>query len=132
MGANGFVREVMMLQFASMLPMVVWSHSLLSKDILQRVCNDVVIGNDFENLTILSHSLLVSTLSPGIESGMLISGSWDKTAIVWKIAGFGEAQSIKLEGHEAAVWSVCALKSGKIVTGSADKSIIYWVNQLDK
>lgn len=70
----------------------------------------------------------MSSLSPGIESGTLISGSWDKTAIVWKIADFGETQSITLEGHEAAVWCVCALKSGKIVTGSADKSIIYWVN----
>lgn len=57
---------------------------------------------------------------------MLLSGSWDKMAIVWKIAGFGEPTTIKLEGHEAAVWSVCALKSGKFVTGSADKSIIYW------
>lgn len=57
---------------------------------------------------------------------MLLSGSWDKTAIVWKIAGFGEPTTMKLEGHEAAVWAVTALKSGKFVTGSADKSIIYW------
>lgn len=65
-------------------------------------------------------------MAPGIDNGVLLSGSWDKTAIVWKIAGFGEHNSIKLEGHEAAVWSICALKSGKIVTGAADKSIIYW------
>lgn len=56
----------------------------------------------------------------------------DKSAIVWKIAGFGEPTSTKLEGHEAAVWSVCALKSGKFVTGSADKSIIYWNSNGEK
>lgn len=68
----------------------------------------------------------VSTLAPGLENDILLSGSWDKTAIVWKIAAIGEPSFIQLKGHEAAVWSVCALKSGKFVTGSADKSIIYW------
>lgn len=76
--------------------------------------------------------MVVSTLAPGIENDILLSGSWDKTAIVWKIAGFGESTSIKLEAHEAAVWSVCALKSGKYVTGSADKSIIYWSSSGEK
>lgn len=75
---------------------------------------------------------LVSALAGGIESGLLLSGSWDKTARVWKIAGFGESTSITLEGHEAAVWAVAALKSGKYVTGSADKSIIYWSNTGEK
>lgn len=63
---------------------------------------------------------------------MLLSGSWDKTARIWKISGFGESTSITLEGHEAAVWAVTALKSGKYVTGSADKSIIYWSSQGEK
>lgn len=40
---------------------------------------------------------------------------------------------MKLEGHEAAVWSVCSLKSGeKFVTGSADRSIIYWNKKGEK
>lgn len=74
----------------------------------------------------------MSTLAAGNENGILLSGSWDKTAIVWKINGTGEHNSIKLEGHEAAVWSVCALKSGKFVTGSADKNIIYWNSNGEK
>lgn len=37
-----------------------------------------------------------------------------------------------MEGHEAAVWAVTALKSGKYVTGSADKTIIYWSNEGEK
>lgn len=75
---------------------------------------------------------IVSALASGIESGVLVSGSWDKTALIWKIAGFGESPSIKLEGHEAAVWAVCAMQSGKFVTGSADKTIIYWNNSGQK
>lgn len=75
----------------------------------------------------------VSTLAPGNENGILLSGSWDKMAIVWKINCFEADKSvIKLEGHEAAIWSVCALKSGKFVTGSADKSIIYWNSKGEK
>lgn len=74
----------------------------------------------------------MSCLAAGAESGTLLSGSWDKTAIVWKISGFGESTSIKLEGHEAAVWIVTALKSGKYVTGSADKNIIYWNSSGEK
>lgn len=62
----------------------------------------------------------------------MISANRDSTVIISKINGFGEHSSVKLEGHEAAVWSVCALKSGKIVTGSADKQIIYWNNSGEK
>lgn len=68
----------------------------------------------------------MSTLAAGAQSGFLLSGSWDKTARVWAIAGLGQSTSIVLEGHEAAVWAVVALPSGRFITGSADKNIIYW------
>lgn len=71
----------------------------------------------------------MSTLAPGTQNGIVLSGSWDKTARVWAIAGMGQSTSITLEGHEAAVWSVVALSSGKYVTGSADRNIIYWSAQ---
>lgn len=80
-----------------------------------------------EPVTVLrAHSSTVSALSAGNDALSFLSGSWDKTARVWMINGDGESSSIALEGHEAAVWAVVALKSGKFVTGSADKSIIYW------
>lgn len=80
-----------------------------------------------EPFTVLKgHTSTVSALAAGIDNDVLLSGSWDKTARIWKITGFGESTSFVLQGHEAAVWAVTALKSGKYVTGSADKSIIYW------
>lgn len=91
-----------------------------------------VAGNVEPFCTLRGHSSTVSTLAPGNVNNVLLSGSWDKTAIVWKITGFEEQNSIKLEGHEAAVWCICALKSGKFVTGSADKSIIYWNSSGEK
>ncbi|KAK9477926.1 WD40-repeat-containing domain protein [Lipomyces japonicus] len=53
---------------------------------------------------------------------VLISGSWDKNAIVW------QEKSIKyiLRGHEQAVWAVLALSKNSFLTGSADKTIRLW------
>lgn len=74
----------------------------------------------------------MSCLAPGLEDGTLISGSWDKTAIVWKFNGFSAPDLMKLEGHEAAVWAVTTLNTGKYVTGAADKNIIYWSSSGEK
>lgn len=74
----------------------------------------------------------MSCIAPGLESDTLISGSWDKTAILWKLDGSAAATQKKLEGHEAAVWAVTTLVSGKYVTGAADKNIIYWSNTGEK
>ncbi|CDS07832.1 hypothetical protein LRAMOSA01781 [Lichtheimia ramosa] len=71
--------------------------------------------------TLVGHSENVCclTTSPG---GDIISGSWDKTAIVWK--GFQESYTLK--GHTAAVWAVLALEDDLILTGAADKTIRLW------
>lgn len=93
----------------------------------------VYASGNIEPFTVLKgHTSTVSALAAGIDNGVLLSGSWDKTARIWKIAGFGDSSSIVLQGHEAAVWAVSALKSGKYVTGSADRSIIYWSSTGDK
>lgn len=87
----------------------------------------VYTSTSIEPFTVLrGHTSTVSALAAGTDNGCLLSGSWDKSARVWKVSGFGESSSVVLNGHEAAVWAVAALKSGKFVTGSADKSIIYW------
>lgn len=62
----------------------------------------------------------------------MVSGSWDKTAIVWKFNGFEQPTIMKLVGHEAAVWAVTTLDSGKYVTGAADKNIIFWSSTGEK
>lgn len=57
------------------------------------------------------------------QSGIIISGSWDKTAKVWK--QFQLAYDLK--GHQQAVWAVLAIDDEQFLTASADKTIKYWV-----
>lgn len=71
------------------------------------------------------HTDTVCSLAQGLESKVLLSSSWDKTARIWNNLDVN-SQSIELAGHEAAVWAVCSLKNGKYVTGSADKNIFVW------
>lgn len=54
--------------------------------------------------------------------GIVISGSWDKTARVW------EDKKVKhiLKGHSQAVWCVAVLSKSLVLTGSADKTIRLW------
>jgi phospholipase A-2-activating protein len=57
------------------------------------------------------------------QSGTIISGSWDKTAKVWK-----QFQLVyDLKGHQQAVWGVLAIDDEQFLTASADKTIKYWV-----
>ncbi|CAI2193170.1 1527_t:CDS:10, partial [Funneliformis geosporum] len=55
-------------------------------------------------------------------SGHIVSGSWDKTAKIWK--NWQEACTLK--GHSHAVWAVLAVDDDLIFTGSADKTIVKW------
>ncbi|KAI8913552.1 WD40-repeat-containing domain protein, partial [Gorgonomyces haynaldii] len=59
----------------------------------------------------------------------IISGSWDKTAKVWR-----KGQLIHtLSGHTASVWGVLCLNESTFVTAGADKTIKLWNNgQLKK
>ncbi|CCX05696.1 Similar to Ubiquitin homeostasis protein lub1; acc. no. O94289 [Pyronema omphalodes CBS 100304] len=55
---------------------------------------------------------------------LIVSGSWDGTARVWK--NFQELYTLR--GHESAVWAVLALSESLIVTAGADKTIRLWEN----
>ncbi|KDR73567.1 hypothetical protein GALMADRAFT_72349 [Galerina marginata CBS 339.88] len=55
-------------------------------------------------------------------SGTIISGSWDKTAKVWK--NFKLAYDLK--GHQQSVWAVLGVDEDQFLTGSADKTIKLW------
>lgn len=83
-------------------------------------------GNTVPITVLKGHTATVSTLTAGFDPNSLVSGSWDKTARIWTIAGFGPSQSISLVGHEAAIWTVVTLSTGYYVTGSADKNIYFW------
>ena len=68
------------------------------------------------------HSSTVCALAGSSEQNLLISGSWDKTAVVW----IEKKKSLVFEGHDAAVWCVCIMGNEIALTGSADKSIKIW------
>lgn len=51
----------------------------------------------------------------------IVSGSWDKQAIVW-LVGKWEPE-LRLAGHDASVWGVLALDENTVVTGSADEKV---------
>ncbi|KAJ3122418.1 hypothetical protein HK100_012016 [Physocladia obscura] len=55
-------------------------------------------------------------------SGVLISGSWDRTAKVWR----NWECAFTLTGHSQAVWAVLSAGDFGYLTGSADKLIKLW------
>lgn len=65
------------------------------------------------------HNICALDVSP--KGTYLVSGSWDKQAIVWRV-GKWEPELI-LAGHDASVWGVLALDETTVVTGSADEKI---------
>uniref|UniRef100_A0A1I7ZHY6 WD_REPEATS_REGION domain-containing protein n=1 Tax=Steinernema glaseri TaxID=37863 RepID=A0A1I7ZHY6_9BILA len=82
--------------------------------------------------TLEQHSANVCSLYVDQEARILISGSWDTTAIIWDIGGLyeglvGDCERFVLQGHNQSVW---AAKTGFVknsfITGSADKTIKYW------
>ncbi|KAG6837276.1 hypothetical protein H0H93_012281 [Arthromyces matolae] len=76
---------------------------------------------DDPDFSLIGHSENVCALdvTPG---GTIISGSWDKTAKVWK----NFALAYDLKGHQHSVWAVLGLNEDQFLTGSADKTIKLW------
>lgn len=67
-------------------------------------------------ITLRGHASNVCALD-GDESGLMVSGSWDKTAIIWR-----DGKVTHTIQHKEAVWAV-AIAGDKVLTGSADKTI---------
>ncbi|KAF3189365.1 hypothetical protein TWF225_003095 [Orbilia oligospora] len=74
---------------------------------------------------LIGHSGNVCSLD--VHGTTIISGSWDKTAIVWQ----NWEKKYVLEGHTAAVWAVMAVSDTEFITGCADGKIRWYrENQL--
>ncbi|KAI0807771.1 phospholipase A-2-activating protein [Fomes fomentarius] len=73
------------------------------------------------NFSLLGHTDNVCTLHTA-EDGTIISGSWDKTAKVWK----NFQLLYDLVGHQQSVWTVLAIDGAQFLTGSADNTIKLW------
>lgn len=76
---------------------------------------------DDPDFSLLGHTENICALH-ATPSGTIISGSWDKTAKVWR----NFALLYDLKGHQQSVWAVLALDEDRFLTGSADKSIRLW------
>ena len=64
--------------------------------------------------------VIVVAASP---NGDIVTGSWDKTAIVWSAEG---EQKRVLECHTGWVRAMAVLPNGDIITGSNDNTAIIW------
>ena len=72
-----------------------------------------------------SHTDKIRSAAFSPNSRHLVSGSHEKTAIVWDLKS-GRAR-LRLEGHRDWVWAVAySLDGSHIATGSADRSVKIW------
>lgn len=79
--------------------------------------------------TLSGHKDTVKALAIGPNGYILVSGSQDKTLIIWNLKT-GQLLH-RLMGHEAAITSVAISPNGrKLVSGSLDRTLISW--NLDK
>ena len=74
--------------------------------------------------TLARHSDPVCSLAFRVcnDQDILVSGSWDSTAVIWQ----NRKPEITLVGHLHAVWAVAFVARSFILTGGADKTIRKW------
>ncbi|PAV77723.1 hypothetical protein WR25_16369 [Diploscapter pachys] len=80
------------------------------------------------------HSASISCLHADNKSGVLLSGSWDNSAVVWPLHNEDPASlSLQLVGHSLSVWTVSTIpdKTDFYLTGSADKLIKLWHKEVN-
>ncbi|KZS90036.1 phospholipase A-2-activating protein [Sistotremastrum niveocremeum HHB9708] len=86
------------------------------------VVNVFALGSPSEpEYSLLGHRDNVCALD-ATEDGTIVSGSWDRSARVWRNFTF----DYELLGHDQAVWAVLAVGKDSFLTGSADKTIKLW------
>ncbi|CCM00008.1 uncharacterized protein FIBRA_02033 [Fibroporia radiculosa] len=73
------------------------------------------------NYSLIGHSENVCALDTASD-GTIISGSWDRTAKVWKKFEL----AYDLVGHQQSVWAVLTIDGKQFLTGSADNTIKLW------
>ncbi|CAE6379158.1 unnamed protein product [Rhizoctonia solani] len=88
---------------------------------------NIYIWESEELLRVLTgHTERVSSITLSVDERRIISGSWDKTIIMWD-ASTGEPLCGPLSGHTHWVYSVACSPNGiHIASGSGDMSIRLW------
>ncbi|GAV07214.1 hypothetical protein RvY_17083 [Ramazzottius varieornatus] len=98
-----------------------------SHDKLVEAHNPLSPNPAIPEFTLAGHKDAVSAVAAH-ESGMILTGSWDCTAILWQ----DSMRIATLEGHAMAVWAVEFVFSSTadgdvlLATGSADKTVKIW------
>ncbi|PZC79265.1 hypothetical protein B5X24_HaOG216531 [Helicoverpa armigera] len=91
--------------------------------------DNTILGYNLQDgsiqITLEGHENAVCSVTPGRDSGILLSSSWDSTAKVWNINAV-RTPPLTLKGHQAAVWAAVELFNGTYATASADKTIKLW------
>ncbi|XP_050681679.1 phospholipase A-2-activating protein [Leptidea sinapis] len=91
--------------------------------------DNTILGYNLQDGTVQinlkGHDNAVCSVTPGKDSGILLSSSWDNTARAWNINSPQMAPVI-LRGHQAAVWASIELGNCTYATASADKTIKLW------
>ncbi|XP_049866339.1 phospholipase A-2-activating protein [Pectinophora gossypiella] len=91
--------------------------------------DNTILGYNLQDakiqITLEGHENVVCWVTPGRDSGILISTSWDNTAKIWNVNS-PQSAPLTLKGHQAAVWCVVELGNGTYATASADKTIKIW------
>ena len=71
------------------------------------------------------HTSLISCSRLSSDGKTFITGSWDKTAIIWDVATWKERAVLK--GHTDLISCITLSRDGKtLITGSADKTVRIW------
>ncbi|BEJ16389.1 hypothetical protein CspHIS471_0509940 [Cutaneotrichosporon sp. HIS471] len=97
------------------------SKGLLSTYLIPAVTNDAstVDAPTIEPFhTLIEHRQNLCCIDAS-QGGLIASGSWDMTVIVWK----DFKKVLAIEGHKQAVWAVKFVGEDRVLTASADKTI---------
>jgi WD40 repeat protein len=75
--------------------------------------------------TLEGHKDFITTLAFSPDGSRLVTGSYDKTAIVWNMETFEQIKT--LEGHDNWILTLAFNHDGsRLATGSKDKTAIVW------
>ena len=79
-----------------------------------------------EEQTLVGHAGGVRCMIP-LDDGRVVSGSWDKTLIVWAAGDDGVLAAVQtLSGHTGSVMCVTELDDRRLVSGSTDNTLKVW------
>ncbi|CAN8099897.1 unnamed protein product [Discula destructiva] len=91
------------------------------KDTIIEVKKPLATPSDNAERLLIGHAHNICSLDVSPSGSYIVSGSWDKQAIVWRVGKW--EPELRLEGHDGAVWGVLAMGENTVVTGSADEKI---------